>query len=224
MPTVEGSLLLGPTERENSTDYAVCREGLAFIRKQAELLLPQVELNNTIRSFAAVRPNPRRADGSSIGSFVIDNPAPGFWSFIGIKTPGLSCAEELGRFGAAKAADYLKAGPNSAFTPFRAGIKKARDMSDAQRNALIRENPDYGEILCQCEDVTKAEVLAAIRRGAVTVDGVKRRAGAGMGRCQGSRCQQRIVELLARELRIAESAVTKDGPGSNILGGRHETL
>ena len=224
VPTVEGSLLLGPTERENSTDYAVCREGLAFIRKQAELLLPQVELNNTIRSFAAVRPNPRRADGSSIGSFVIDNPAPGFWSFIGIKTPGLSCAEELGRFGAAKAADYLKAGPNSAFTPFRAGIKKARDMSDAQRNALIRENPDYGEILCQCEGVTKAEVLAAIRRGAVTVDGVKRRTGAGMGPCQGSRCQQRIVELLARELKIAESDVAKDAPNSNILGGRYETL
>ena len=187
-------------------------------------MLPQMDLNSTIRSFAAVRPNPRRADGSSIGSFVIENPAPGFWSFIGIKTPGLSCAEELGRYGAAKAANYLNAGVNTAFTPFRTGIKKIRDMSFEQRNTLIRENPDYGEILCQCEGVTKAEVMEAIRRGAVTVDGVKRRTGAGMGRCQGSRCQQRIVELLARELKIAESDVLKDAPNSNILGGGHETL
>lgn len=224
VPTVEGSLLLGPSERENGTDYATDREGIAFVREQTQRVLPKIDLRNPIRSFAAVRPNPLRADGGSIGSFVIENPAPGFWSFIGIKTPGLTCAEELGRYGAEKAAAYLEAGKARSFTPSRACITKAHGLSPARRNALIAENGDYGEIICHCEDVTKAEVLEAIRRGAVTVDGIKRRTGAGMGRCQGGRCQQKLVELLASELGIEESAVTKDGAGSNVLGGRYEAL
>ncbi|MBO6039915.1 MAG: (2Fe-2S)-binding protein, partial [Oscillospiraceae bacterium] len=70
-----------------------------------------------------------------------------------------------------------------------------------------------------CEDVTKAEVLEAIRLGATTLDGVKRRTGIGMGRCQGSRCQQKLIALLAQALGVEEQEVTKDGAGSEILGG-----
>ena len=170
-----------------------------------------------------MRPNLRREDGSSIGSFVIENPAPGFWSLIGIKTPGLTCADELGRFAAEKAATFLNAGPNGSFEPHRSGIKKARSMSLEQRAAAIRSDPDTGEVVCCCEDITKAEVLEAIRRGATTLDGIKRRTGAMMGRCQGGRCQQKLLALLARELCIPEDAVTKDGPRSEVLGGgRHE--
>jgi glycerol-3-phosphate dehydrogenase len=85
----------------------------------------------------------------------------------------------------------------------------------------VRENAAYGEILCHCEEVTKAEVLETIRRGAVSVDGVKRRVGAGMGRCQGSRCERAVMELLAEALGIPVTAVRKDGPGSEILEGSH---
>ena len=219
VPTVEGSLLLGPSERDNEVDFAVSEEGLAFVRDRAEFVLPDLDLGEVIRSFAAVRPNPRREDGSSIGNFVIENPAPGFWSMIGIKTPGLTCADELGRFAAGKAAAFLNAGPNKSFDPHRRGIKKARGMSMEQRAAAIRSDPDTGEVVCCCEDITKAEVLEAIRRGATTLDGIKRRTGAMMGRCQGGRCQQKLLALLARELCIPEDAVTKDGPRSEVLGG-----
>ena len=223
VPTVEGSLLLGPSERAGEVDFAVSEQGLAFVRERAEFVLPGLDLGGTIRSFAAVRPNPRREDGSSIGSFVIEHPAPGFWSMIGIKTPGLTCADELGRFAAEQAAAFLNAGPDESFDPRRRGIRKARGMSWEQRAAVIRSDPDYGEVVCCCEDITKAEVLEAVRRGAVTLDGIKRRTGACMGRCQGSRCQQKLLALLARELGIPESAVTKDGAGSEVLGGRpHE--
>ncbi len=223
VPTVEGSLLLGPSERENETDFAVNAEGLSFVRERANFVLPGLDLRDTIRSFAAVRPNPRREDGSSIGSFVIEHPGPGFWSLIGIKTPGLTCADELGRTVAEKIAAELNAGVNEAFNGHRSGIKKMRGMSWEQRNAAIRANPDCGDVLCCCEDVTRAEVLEAIRRGATTMDGIKRRVGAGMGRCQGSRCQQKLIALLAQELGVSEAAVTKDGAGSEILGGRrHE--
>ena len=223
VPTVEGSLLLGPSERDNEVDFAVSEEGLAFVRDRAEFVLPDLDLGEVIRSFAAVRPNPRREDGSSIGSFVIENPAPGFWSMIGIKTPGLTCADELGRFAAEKAAAFLNASPNERFDPRRSGIKKARGMSWEQRAAAIRSDPDTGEVICCCEDITKAEALEAIRRGATTLDAIKRRTGACMGRCQGSRCQQKLLALLARELGVPEDAVTKDGAGSEVLGGRrHE--
>lgn len=220
VPTVEGSLLLGPSERENGVDFAVSAEGLSFVRERAAFVLPGLDLDGTIRSFAAVRPNPQREDGSNIGSFVIENPAPGFWSLIGIKTPGLTCADELGRFTAEKAAAFLNAGLNESFNSHRRGIKKVRGMSCEQRAAAIRSDPDYGEVVCVCEDVTKAEVLEAIRRGAVTIDGLKRRTGAMMGRCQGGRCQQKLAELLARELGISENEVTKDGAGSELLGRR----
>ena len=218
VPTVEGSLLLGPSERENEVDFAVNEEGLAFVRERLAFVLPDLDLSDTIRSFAAVRPNLRREDGS-IGSFVIENPAPGFWSMIGIKTPGLTCSDELGRFVAKEVAALLNADPNESFDPHRSGIKKARDMSWEQRASAIRSNPDYGEVVCCCEDITKAEVLKAIRRGATTLDGIKRRTGTGMGRCQGGRCQQKLLMLLARELGIPEDAVTKDGAGSEVLGG-----
>ena len=221
VPTVEGSLLLGPSERANEVDFAVSAQGLSFVRERAALVLPGLNLQDTIRSFAAVRPNPQNVDGSSIGSFVIEHPGPAFWSLIGIKTPGLTCADELGSYVADRLAAELGAEENPAFDPCRPGIRRARDLPLSERSALVRENADYGEILCHCEGVSKAEVLEAIRRGAVSVDGVKRRVGAGMGRCQGSRCERAVMELLAKELGIPVTAVRKDGPGSEILEGSH---
>ena len=221
VPTVEGSLLLGPSERENEVDFAVSEEGLSFVRERAALVLPGLNLQDTIRSFAAVRPNPQREDGSSIGSFVIEHPGPAFWSLIGIKTPGLTCADELGRYVADRLAAELGAEENPAFDPCRSGIRRARDLPLSERAALVRENVAYGEIVCHCEGVTKAEILEAIQRGAVSVDGVKRRVGTGMGHCQGSRCERAVMELLAEELGIPVTAVRKDGPGSEILEGSH---
>ena len=220
VPTVEGSLLLGPSERENEVDFAVSAEGLSFVRERAAFVLPGLDLNGTIRSFAALRPNPQREDGGGIGSFVIENPAPGFWSLIGIKTPGLTCADELGRYVAERVAASLNAPQNEGFHCRRQAFPRARDMGPEQRAAAIRADPDYGEIVCVCEDVTKAEVLEAIRRGAVTIDGIKRRTGAMMGRCQGGRCQQKLAEILSKELGISEYEITKDGPGSELLGRR----
>ncbi|MER2234772.1 MAG: NAD(P)/FAD-dependent oxidoreductase [Candidatus Limivicinus sp.] len=224
VPTVEGSLLLGPTERENVLDYAVAESGLAEVRALTNRLLPGLESAEPIRSFAAVRPNPRRPDGSSIHSFCIEHPAERFWSLIGIKTPGLTCARELGFYLAQHLAEELKAEPNPFFDPVRRGIPRLRDLPFEERKRLVEQDPDCGEILCFCEDITRAEVLAAVRRGAVTADGVKRRVGTGMGRCQGSRCLQKITAILAETLQVPESSICKDGPGSEIVRAVHEKL
>lgn len=189
VPTTEGNLMLGPSRRSLGREpWATTREGLTFLRENAPLLLPGVDTAQVIRSFASVRPNPHRVvwqdgayvpDGKSIGSFVIENPAPGFYSLLGIKTPGLTCADELSMYLARRAAAYLEAPENPAFCPRREAIRR----TDSQ-------------ILCQCGQITAGEIHQAIARGATTVDGVKRRVGTGMGRCQGARCTWEIEKLL----------------------------
>ena len=159
--------------------FATTPEGLRELQMAAKELLPQLDTGRIIRSFGAVRPNPHLESGESLHDFCIENPASGFYSLIGIKTPGLTCANELGEYLATKAADHLGAAKNAQFNPCRTGI-----------------HAEDNEIICQCEKITKAQILEAICRGATTVDGVKHRVGSGMGRCQGSRCTQQIEKLL----------------------------
>ena len=205
IPCVEGNLMLSGCRRKLEQPFATTEAGLQALQTAAKALLPEADLSGVIRSFGAVRPNPHQVveqdgvwvpDGRSIGSFCVENPAPGFFSLIGIKTPGLTCADELGMLVARETAQTLCAAPNQNFDPHRRAVVRLRELDAAAQLAAIQENPDYSEIVCLCEQVTKAEVLEAIRRGAKTVDGVKRRTGCTMGRCQGSRCTQRIEELL----------------------------
>ena len=193
VPTVDGNLLLGPSQRLlYDRPWATEREGLEFLMESTNKLLPDVDLSLVIRSFGAVRPNPHRVilkdgeyvpDGKSIGSFCIENPAPGFYSLIGIKTPGLTCADQLGQHLAREVASYLNAAENGDFDPHRPAIRRGT-------------GPDFHEIVCQCEQITRGEILEAIARGATTIRGVKHRVGSTMGRCQGSRCVWEIAKIL----------------------------
>ena len=179
IPCVEGNLLISGVRNPSATPFATTTAGLQELYSSTQALLPTLDLSMVIRSFGAVRPNPYMAGGEPLHDFCIENPAPGFYSLIGIKTPGLTCANELGLYLAQKCAEYLGAEKNNCFNPRRKAI-------------TCRDN----EIVCRCENITRAEVIEAIRRGAVTADGVKRRVGAGMGRCQGSRCRDEIERLL----------------------------
>ena len=183
VPCTEGNLLISGVRKPLGRPFATTREGLDELHQAVAELFPQVDGSKVIRSFGAVRPNPHRDSGESIHDFSIENPAPGFWSLIGIKTPGLTCAHELGLLLAQRAAEYLGAGENPAFDPHRSAIAGNGTADDH-------------EIICQCESVTKGQILAAIARGARTVEAVKRRVGTGMGVCQGSRCGWRIAKIL----------------------------
>jgi len=175
----EGNLLLESPVRPVEIPFATTREGLDLTRAAASELFPPLDTGAVIRSFGAVRPNPHRADGSSIHDFCIEQPARDFISFIGVKTPGLTCANELGQYAAEAIARALGAGENPDFNPHRRAIPPGKDR-----------------IVCQCGNITRSQILEAIRRGAAAVDGVKRRVGSGMGRCQGSRCAWEIERLL----------------------------
>jgi len=188
IPTTEGNLLLSGARRPLTEPFSTTPAGLHRLYADAGRLLPQVDLSRVIRSFGAVRPNPYRVveqdgrwvpDGSGIGGFCVEHPAEGFFSLIGIKTPGLTCARELGVHVAARCAEELSAEVNPHFDPIR----------------RLRVQPG-GPILCRCEQISEAEILDAIARGARTADAVKHRVGSGMGRCQGSRCTDEIERLL----------------------------
>ena len=179
IPCVEGNLLISGVRKPMKEPFATTAEGLQELHAATKALLPEVDPSLVIRSFGAVRPNPHKTDGENVNDFCIENPAPGFYSLIGIKTPGLTASNELGLLLAKKAADYLQAEDNIEFIPKRKGISE-------------KDN----EIICRCEKITRAEILEAIRRGATTVDGVKRRVGTGMGRCQGNRCGWKIAKIL----------------------------
>ena len=203
VPTVEGRLMLVSPARElKDAPYAADAQSLARLRLLARELLPELDTSKTLRSFAAVRPNPYRVGDAqeSIHGFAIENPGPGFYSLIGVKTPGLTCAEELGLYLAGQAAEYLNAGINRGFDPKRKSIPRLRQMAFAKRAALAVQNSDFADIVCMCEDISRGEIIEAVRRGAVTADGVKRRLGSGMGACQGSRCRSMIEEII-RETR-----------------------
>ena len=179
IPCVEGNLLISGVRKPMEIPFGTTAQGLRELHAATKELLPDVEPDKVIRSFGAVRPNPGKETGESIHDYCIEEPAPGFYSLIGIKTPGLTGSGELGLLMAQKAAAYLEATPNREFDPRRTSVRE-RD----------------GEIICQCEQITRAEIREAIRRGARTVEGVKRRVGTGMGRCQGSRCTYAIEKLL----------------------------
>lgn len=206
IPCPEGNLMIASPPRPLDTHpLGTNPQGLADLQAQLRQLLPGLPSHRVIRSFSALRPNPYQVhleDGQvvrekkSIHSFAITNPGPGFYSLIGIKTPGITCAQELGMYLAKQAADYLQAGQNSGFSPRREAIVRVHDLPLRARQQLAARDPDFGEVVCMCQDVTCGEIRQAIARGASTVDGVKRRVGTSMGPCQGSRCTRRIEALL----------------------------
>ena len=209
IPTVEGNLLIESGLRElDLPPYAFRPESRHQLVQEAAKIVRGIDEDNIIRSFAAIRPNIRQFEkvggeyhptDKRFPGFAIDRPEPGFISLIGIKTPGLSCANELGLYVSACVAEYLGAEENINFNPRRPAIKQLCNMSLEERRELTKLDGDYGEIVCLCESISKAEIKEAIRRGARDVEGIKRRLGTAMGPCQGSRCNYAISRILEAE-------------------------
>lgn len=236
VPTVNGNILIGPTRgpAASKADFSTSHDGLGQLDELVSAVIPSLPTEHVIRSFAALRPNPfyvyldaetgeiRRED-KGVSDFTILESAnfPAFLSLIGIKTPGLTCANELGRHVADKLSALLNAVPNPSYNATRPAPLRLNALPMAQRARLICDNPAYGRIVCRCRGISEGEIIDSIRTspGAVTIDGVKRRTGASSGRCQGGYCTQRIIEILARELCVSPADINKDGPGSIMIGG-----
>lgn len=218
-PTVHGNLLTGPTADDHSDKEAVqtTASGLERVCESARRSVPSVPVRQVITSFSG---NRAHEDGHE---FIIQEleDAPGFVDAAGIESPGLTSAPAIGMRVADIVTGILKPQPNPDFNGTRKGILNPKLLSKEAYAALIRENPAYGNIICRCEMITEGEIIDAITRplGARSLDGIKRRTRAGMGRCQSGFCAPKTMEILARERGICELSITKSGKGSELLTG-----
>ena len=218
-PTVDGNIFAGPTAQDKveKNDTQTTPEGLAELKKFSLKSVPTLNLRQVITSFAGVRAQP------STGDFII-RPSDKNARFIhaaGICSPGLSSAPAIAEYvrGLIKEAGADTAERADAIY-VREHAKPFRQMDAEERAEAYKRNPLYGRIICRCETVTEAEIVDAIHRGATTVDGVKRRTRAGMGRCQGGFCAPRVMEILSRELGVPTESLTKFGGESYMVAGK----
>ena len=216
-PTVHGNTIVGPTAIDVEDPDATCTTaaGLDDIRAKCGQAVKNLPLRQTITSFAGLRAHEPRHE------FFIGEIAPGFVDCAAIESPGLSSAPAIGVMVADIVTGILGLEPNPSFDGTRKGILNPQELGIEEYNALIKENPAYGTVICRCETVTEGEVIDAIRRvpGAKSVDGVKRRTRAGMGRCQGGFCSPRVLEILSRELGVPMAEITKAGGDSRLIVG-----
>ena len=147
--------------------------------------------------------------------------APGFIDCAGIESPGLSSCPAIGKYIAELMKEKMGLQYKDNYTSSRKGILNPSELSKEERNKLIKESPAYGNMICRCEMITEGEIIDAINRplGAKSLDGVKRRTRAGMGRCQGGFCSPKVMELIAREQGVDITEITKSGGQSKLIAG-----
>jgi glycerol-3-phosphate dehydrogenase len=223
-PTVHGNLLLGPTAEDidDPLDTATTASGLSDILKKAARTWPCLSTRTNITNFSGIRAHLTTDD------FVVGpcEDCPGYFEAIGIESPGLSSAPAIGLDLADMIAAYLSVPRKEKVVPYPLPPVPFHDMTEEQRSQAVAEDPAYGNIICRCEVVTEAEIRRAIRRpvGARSVDGVKRRTRAGMGRCQGGFCLPRVAAIISEETGIPLKEVTKNGGNSSLLSDTVEAF
>lgn len=216
-PTVHGNLLVGPTatDQEDKDAAMTTAEGLEDIRVKAEKSVKNIPFRQVITSFSGLRAHEAGDD------FVLGEPvdAEGFFDAAGIESPGLSCAPALGKYMAEMVAEKGRYQEKSDFNPNRKGIVRVAELSAEERAKLIQEKPEYGSIVCRCENISEGEIIDAITRtlGARSLDGIKRRVRQGMGRCQAGFCTPRTMNILSREAGIPMEKICKNRAGSELL-------
>ena len=223
-PTVHGNTIVGPTAEDidDKDDVSTTSAGLDKIRSQSSLSIRDLPMNMSITTFSGLRSH---EDGHE---FIIGEPqdAPGFYDCAGIESPGLSAAPAIGKDVSDMIASHLSLNEDPAFVPGREKPVDPLQLPADELKELLNTRPDYGRMVCRCEYITEGQIRDAIRRtpGARSIDGVKRRVRAGMGRCQGGFCSPTVMEIIADELGIGISEVTKMGSASEIILGENKRL
>ena len=221
-PTVHGNLILGPTaiDIEDKEGTNTTREGLDQVIAKCGMNVKNIPMRSVITSFAGLRAH---EDGHEFLIGELED-AKGFIDCAGIESPGLTSSPAIGEMVAEILREKLNLEKNENFVATRKGVLDPDSLSKEERIELIRKNPAYGNIICRCEMITEGEILDAIHRplGAKSLDGVKRRTRAGMGRCQAGFCSPRTMEILARERHVSMFDITKSGGESKIVVGTNK--
>ena len=220
-PTVHGNLLVGPTARnvEDKEGVETTYDGLMFINNLSKETMKEMKFQNVITSFTGIRAKVKGGD------FIVgeSEESPGFFNVAGIDSPGLTAAPAIAEYVVGQIlnkTDLIE--KKKDFIHNRRPNIHFMDLPSHEKDALISKDPSFGKIICRCENITEGEIIDIIRReaGATSLDGVKRRARPGSGRCQGGFCAPRVMEILAREQNILIEEVVKDNLQSVILTGK----
>ena len=204
-PSIHGNIFIGPSADyiDENDNYSATEEVMDMLVREGRKILPQIKREHFIRNFSGIRPKLVSKEKGGYADFVIEErkEIPNVINLVGIESPGLTSAVPIARYVVEKIKNKEILKENKKFNPIRKGIVKFSEQSEEKQAELIRENPDYGEIICRCETITKAEILSAVRNplGVGTVTGIKYRTRAMMGRCQGGYCQTRIAEIIMKE-------------------------
>lgn len=226
VPTIDGNVLIGPDSyvTEDFEDFGVTKKHIDGLIKDGGRMFRHVKREYFIRNFAGMRAKRVNPETGEILDFVCEarDEAPNTVNLVGIESPGLTSALPLARRAVALMAEKEDLKPNPAFNPIRKAIPRFHPKSMEEKKALIEQNPDYGEIICRCENVTRAEILAAIHNplGVCTVAGVKNRTRATMGRCQGGYCETRITKMIEEELGKKETELLYARKNSYLFTGK----
>lgn len=222
-PTVHGNLIVGPTAdpADGPEDTGVTAQGLQKVVKAALRSDTHVNFRESIRNFAGVRA------ATATDDFIIEasKDAPRFVNAAAIKSPGLSAAPAVGpEVRRILESIGLVCRAKGNFTEYRQP-PLFKNMTKAEQAAALSRDPRYGRVICRCETITEGDILQTLRGPVppVSIDGVKRRCNAGMGRCQGGFCGPRVHEILSRETGIPMENVEQDLTGSRLLTGETKT-
>lgn len=224
--TIDGNVTIGPNADlvDNFEYYGVLQKNMDYLAESASRIWPHINRGDYIRNYSGILPKWVDEQGT-IQDFRIeirDDLAPHAINLVGIESPGLTAAVPIARYaiGLMKDREELKENPD--FNPVRKGIIRFEEQSKEEQARLIQENPDYGEVICRCEKVTRAEILQAIHNplGVSTMAGIKYRTRAMMGRCQGGYCQMRLEQMIEEELGKKETEVLYARQGSQVLMGK----
>ena len=212
-PTVHGNLLVGPDSMTLSDreDTSTVGAGLEAVMESAVKSVPGLNFRKIITSFAGLRAS------TPSGDFILNEPAPGFYNAAAIDSPGLTASPAIGEYIGHRISERLKTGKKLSPVLERRPIPRPALMDMKERNELIGRDDSYGRIICRCEEISEGEIREAVRRGATTLDGVKRRVRAGMGRCQGGFCTPAVMEIIASERGVSMKDVRKSTRGSEVL-------
>ena len=224
--TTEGNVIVGPNA-ENVTDfsyYGVLQKNLDYLAESASRIWPHIKKKDIIRTYSGILPKWVDENGV-IQDFRIeirDDIAPRAVNLIGIESPGLTAAVPIARYVIELMREREKFEENPVFTPRREAPLRLKDLTEREMKKRIAEDPAWGELVCRCLKVSKAEILRAIHNplGVSTLTGVKYRTRSMMGRCQGGYCQMRIVSMLEEELGLRETEIRYDRENSYLFSGK----
>ncbi len=216
--TTSGNYLVGPSSEfvESKEDFATDTLTLADVKRQASLMVPNIPFREQIRVFSGLRSTPSTHD------FIIE-PSKKYASFInvaGIESPGLASSPAIGKYVVEElVSKVFDLKEKKDFNPCVKPYLNPNKMSLEERNALIKKDPRYGKMICNCEKVSLGEIEDVLSRSipCKTIKALKKRTRAGFGKCQGGFCQPNVLLLLSSYYGISPLEVLYDKDGSNVL-------